>query len=43
MSIEKAKIDNRIKLIYLNFSEVNAGLSSIEEIKNKASRLQNKR
>ena len=35
MSIEKAKNDDRIKLIYLNFSEVNAGLSCIEEIRAK--------
>ena len=35
MSIEKAKNDDRIKLIYLNFSEVNAGLSFIEEIRAK--------
>ena len=35
MSIEKAKNDDRIKLIYLNFSEVNAGLSYIEEIRAK--------
>ena len=35
MSIEKAKNDDRIKLIYLNFGEVNAGLSCIEEIRAK--------
>ena len=35
MSIEKAKNDDRIKLIYLNFNEVNAGLSCIEEIRAK--------
>ena len=35
MSIEKAKNDDRIKLIYLNFSEVSAGLSCIEEIRAK--------
>ena len=35
MSIEKAKNDDRIKLIYLNFSEVNTGLSCIEEIRAK--------
>ena len=35
MSIEKAKNDDRIKLIYLNFSEVNGGLSYIEEIRAK--------
>ena len=35
LSIEKAKNDDRIKLIYLNFSEVNAGLSFIEEIRAK--------
>ena len=35
MSIEKAKNDDRINLIYLNFSEVNAGLSCIEEIRAK--------
>ena len=35
LSIEKAKNDDRIKLIYLNFNEVNAGLSCIEEIRAK--------
>ena len=35
MSIKKAKNDDRIKLIYLNFGEVNAGLSCIEEIRTK--------
>ena len=35
MSIKKAKNDDRIKLIYLNFGEVNAGLSCIEEIRAK--------
>ena len=34
-NIEKAKIDERIKGIYLNVSTVNAGLSHIEEIRNK--------
>ena len=34
-NIEKAKNDDRIKGIYLNFSSVNAGFSQIEEIRNK--------
>ena len=33
--IEKAKKDNNIKAIYINTSFVNAGLSQIEEIRNK--------
>ena len=34
-NIEKAKNDDKIKGIYLNFSSVNAGFSQIEEIRNK--------
>ncbi len=34
-TIEKAKTDENIKAIYLNTSTVNAGLSQIEEIRNK--------
>ena len=34
-NIEKAKKDNNIKAIYINTSFVNAGLSQIEEIRNK--------
>ena len=34
-NIEKAKQDNNIKAIYINTSFVNAGLSQIEEIRNK--------
>jgi len=34
-NIEKAKNDNKIKAIYINTSFVNAGLSQIEEIRNK--------
>ena len=34
-NIEKAKTDNNIKAIYINTSVVNAGLSQIEEIRNK--------
>jgi protease-4 len=34
-NIEKAKKDNNIKAIYINTSLVNAGLSQIEEIRNK--------
>ena len=34
-NIEKAKNDNKIKAIYINTSYVNAGLSQIEEIRNK--------
>jgi len=34
-NIEKAKIDENIKAIYLNTSFVNAGISQIEEIRNK--------
>ena len=34
-NIEKAKNDDKIKGIYLNFSSVNAGFSQIEEIHNK--------
>ena len=34
-NIEKAKTDNNIKAIYINTSFVNAGLSQIEEIRNK--------
>lgn len=34
-NIEKAKKDNNIKAIYINTSSVNAGLSQIEEIRNK--------
>ena len=34
-NIEKAKYDDKIKGIYLNFSSVNAGFSQIEEIHNK--------
>lgn len=34
-NIEKAKTDDRIKGIYLNVSAVNAGLSHVEEIRNK--------
>ena len=34
-NIEKAKNDDKIKGIYLNFSSANAGFSQIEEIRNK--------
>ena len=34
-NIEKAKIDENIKAIYLNTSFVNAGISQTEEIRNK--------
>ena len=34
-NIEKAKKDNKIKAIYINTSYINAGLSQIEEIRNK--------
>tara|TARA_X000000368_G_scaffold4387_1_gene3335 strand:+ start:7377 stop:9131 length:1755 start_codon:yes stop_codon:yes gene_type:complete len=34
-NIEKAKKDNNIKAIYINTSFINAGLSKIEEIRNK--------
>ncbi len=34
-NIEKAKSDDKIKAIYINTSFVNAGLSQIEEIRNK--------
>ncbi len=34
-NIEKAKKDNNIKAIYINTSYVNAGLSQVEEIRNK--------
>ena len=34
-NIEKAKNDNSIKGIYINVSAINAGISQIEEIRNK--------
>ena len=34
-NIEKAKLDNNIKVIYINTSYVSAGISQIEEIRNK--------
>ena len=34
-NIEKAKLDDNIKIIYINTSYVSAGLSQIEEIRNK--------